>query len=67
MDNSDGLLKAGMTAIAKISVQIPSALVIPNSALLHQDDKDYVIVVKDGKAVQTTVRVGLANLTHFRL
>lgn len=63
VDNTEGILKAGMTATAKISIQSSDALVIPNSALLHRDDKDYVIVVKEGKAVRTAVRIGLKNET----
>jgi len=61
VDNPEGLLKAGMTAMAKITVKNSSVLVIPNSALLRRDDKDYVMVVKEGKAVKTAVRTGLKN------
>lgn len=61
IDNPEGILKAGMTATAKITVNNPSVIVIPNSALLRQDDKDYVMVVKEGKAVKTAVRTGLKN------
>lgn len=61
IDNPEGILKAGMTATAKITVKNPSVIVIPNSALLRQDDKDYVMVVKEGKAVKTAVRAGLKN------
>jgi len=63
VDNTEGILKAGMTATAKIPIQSSNALVIPNSALLHRDDKDYVIVVKEGKTVRTVVRIGLKNET----
>jgi len=61
IDNPEGILKAGMTAMAKITVKNSSVLVIPNSALLRRDDKDYVMVVKEGKAVKTAVRTGLKN------
>ena len=61
MDNTEGILKAGMKASAEISIQSPDAPVIPNSALLHRDDKDYVIVVKEGKTVRTIFRIGLKN------
>lgn len=61
IDNPEGILKAGMTATAKITVKNPSVIVIPNSALLRQDDKNYVMVVKEGKTVKTAVRTGLEN------
>ncbi|WP_084295951.1 efflux RND transporter periplasmic adaptor subunit [Desulfitibacter alkalitolerans] len=61
VNNPEGILKAGMTATAKITVRNPSVMVIPNSALLKQDDKNFVMVVKDGKAVKTAVRKGLEN------
>ena len=61
IDNLEGNLKAGMTATAKIAVKIPSVLVIPNSALIRQGDKDYVMAVKKGKAVKTAIHIGLSN------
>jgi RND family efflux transporter, MFP subunit len=61
IDNPEGILKAGMTAAAKITVKNSSVLVIPNSALLRRDDKDFVMVVKEGKAVKIAVRTGLKN------
>ena len=61
VDNPEGALKAGMTATAKMTVRTPSVLVIPNFALLSMDDKNYVILVKEGKAVKTTVHKGLSN------
>ncbi|MFZ5944256.1 MAG: efflux RND transporter periplasmic adaptor subunit [Bacillota bacterium] len=61
VDNPEGLLKAGMTTTAKITVKSSSVLVIPNSALLRRDGKDYVMVAKEGKAVKTAVRTGLSN------
>lgn len=61
LDNPEGILKAGMTATAKITVKNPAVIVIPNSALLKQDDKNYVMVVNEGKAVKTAVRTGLEN------
>jgi len=61
IDNPEGIFKAGMTATANITVKSPSVIVIPNSALLRQDDKNYVMVVNEGKAVKTAVRTGLKN------
>ena len=61
VDNPEGALKAGMTATAKITVKNPLVLVTPNSALLRRDGKDYIMVVKEGKAVKTAVRTGLSN------
>ncbi len=42
-------------------MQSPSALVIPHSALFRWDGKDYIMVVREGKAVKTAVRPGLKN------
>jgi len=61
LDNPEGILKAGMTATAKITVKNPAVIVVPNSALLRQDDNNYVMVVKEGKVVKTAVRTGLEN------
>ncbi|MHB1651861.1 MAG: efflux RND transporter periplasmic adaptor subunit [Desulfitobacteriaceae bacterium] len=53
----NGQLKPGMTGSAKIHVQVKAAVAIPNSALFRRDGKNYVYVVKEGKAVKTPVKL----------
>jgi membrane fusion protein (multidrug efflux system) len=57
-----GLLRPGMFArIAIIYERKPDALQIPRTALLDGDGPPRVFVVKDGKAVERAVQLGLSN------
>lgn len=59
LPNSGGQLKPGMTAGATIHVQMTNAVTVPKAAVFRRDGQTYVFVVKDKKAVQTMITVGL--------
>jgi len=59
---TDGLLRPGMFArVAIVYERKPDALQIPRTALLDGDGPPKVFVVKDGKALERTVKLGLSN------
>jgi membrane fusion protein (multidrug efflux system) len=59
---SDGLLRPGMFArVAIVYERKPDALQIPRTALLDTDGQPKVFVVKDGKAAERAVKLGLSN------
>lgn len=62
IDNSDGLIKPGMTASAKIRTEKrDNALIIPLSSVLTGDGESYVFIAKDGKAVRRVITTGLSD------
>jgi membrane fusion protein, multidrug efflux system len=59
---TDGLLRPGMFArVAIVYERKPDALQIPRTALLDGDGPPKVFVVKDGKATERAVKLGLSN------
>jgi membrane fusion protein (multidrug efflux system) len=57
-----GLLRPGMFArVAIVYERKPDALQIPRTALLDGDGPPKVFVVKDGKATERAVKLGLSN------
>jgi membrane fusion protein (multidrug efflux system) len=62
ISNTGGELRSGMYARGEIEVRRePSALVVPRSALIAEKEESSsgsVFVVKDGKAIRRSVRVG---------
>ena len=58
LPNPQGLLRPGLYATIKLTVERPGALTLPTSVLLTQDDQPAVMRVEDGKAVRTPVRLG---------
>jgi membrane fusion protein (multidrug efflux system) len=59
---TDGLLRPGMFArVAIVYERKPNALQIPRTALLDGDGPPKVFVIKDGKAVERAVKLGLSN------
>ncbi len=59
---SEGLLRPGMFArVAIVYERKPDALQIPRTALLDTDGPPKVFVVKDGKAAERAVKLGLSN------
>jgi membrane fusion protein, multidrug efflux system len=60
--NADGLLRPGMFArVAIVYERKPNALQIPRTALLDGDGPPKVFVVKDGKAMERAVKLGLSS------
>jgi membrane fusion protein (multidrug efflux system) len=59
---TEGLLRPGMFArVAIVYERKPDALQIPRTALLESDGPPRVFVVKDGKAQERAVKLGLSN------
>ena len=58
LPNKDGTLKPGMFMTAKISAAAVSALLIPEGALVPEQGKTFVFVVKDGVATRREVTIG---------
>ncbi len=56
--NPDGVLKPGMFMTAKISAAAAQALLIPEGALVPEQGKTFVFVVKGGVAAKREVTIG---------
>ena len=56
--NPDGLLKPGMFLTIELTKDKRDAVVIPEEALVPEQDKQYVFVVEAGKALRREVRIG---------
>ncbi|MCC8425563.1 efflux RND transporter periplasmic adaptor subunit [Mucilaginibacter sp. UR6-11] len=60
--NQDGQLKPGMYGEVKIPMLSgATSLLVPNSAIVRSTEKEYVIVVKNGKAKLVDIKEGLAG------
>ncbi|WP_221452828.1 efflux RND transporter periplasmic adaptor subunit [Mucilaginibacter sp. FT3.2] len=60
--NNNGSLKPGMYAEVNIPMLSGSkSLLVPNGAIVRSTEKEYVIAVRDGKAVITDIKEGLAG------
>lgn len=56
--NPDGLLKPGMFLTIELTRDQREALVIPEEALVPEQDKQYVYVVQNAKSLRREVRIG---------
>ena len=56
--NPDGLLKPGMFLTVELTRDQRQALVIPEEALVPEQDKQYVFVVENGKSLRREVQIG---------
>lgn len=45
----------------------PDAIAVPRSAVLQQDQRDYLFIIRDGKAVRTWVETGKENDTFVQI
>ncbi len=57
--NDAGQLRPGMLLKVTLQKQVLQTLVIDEKALVPDEDKQFVFVVKDGKAVKTEVNIGV--------
>jgi RND family efflux transporter MFP subunit len=57
--NPNSQLKPGMTASATIHIDSPNVVTVPKTAVFRRNGQTCVFVVKDKKAVQTRIVVGL--------
>jgi membrane fusion protein (multidrug efflux system) len=58
IDNSDRRLKPGMFMTVRLMRAEPPALVVPEEALVPIGERQYVFVVRDGKAERIEVQIG---------
>jgi membrane fusion protein (multidrug efflux system) len=66
--DTDGMLRPGMFArVAIVYERKPDALQIPRTALLDGDGPPKVFVVKDGKALERPVQLGLSNGAYVEI
>jgi multidrug efflux pump subunit AcrA (membrane-fusion protein) len=66
--NPGYILKPGMFGRVEITLRSqPQAVLAPIQAILNQDDKDYVFVVKDGQAYRRVVQKGLVKDTVIEI
>jgi multidrug efflux pump subunit AcrA (membrane-fusion protein) len=61
LPNTGGQLLPGMYAYAKVIIDRPDALALPESALIYENDKAYCWTLQDGRAVRTEVRTGVGD------
>lgn len=60
--NKNGQLKPGMYAEVKIPmVSGAKSLLVPNTAIMRSTEREYVIAVRDGKAVLINIKEGLTG------
>jgi membrane fusion protein (multidrug efflux system) len=59
IDNKDLKLRPGMLLKIELQKEVLHTLVIPESALVPIEDKQYVFLIRDDKAVRQEVSVGL--------
>ncbi|MCF8011550.1 MAG: efflux RND transporter periplasmic adaptor subunit [Clostridiales bacterium] len=59
---NDGRLKPGMVAVINVVIaEHKDALVVPQKAIINENNKDYVFIVENGKAVKKEVKTGLTK------
>lgn len=62
VQNQNGILKPGMYAEVKIPMLSGAkSLLVPNNAIIRSTEREYVIAVKNGKAVLTDIKEGLTR------
>ena len=65
LDGSPGYLRDGMTVdIDILTSDVKDALVVPNEAIVTENGKQYVFVVRKGTAYKTRVSTGKSNDTQ---
>lgn len=66
--NKDGKIKAGMFASGQITVGNGiDGIGVPKVAVLHNEGKDYVFILQNGKALRRDINVGLGNEAFFQV
>ena len=67
LPNTDGILRPGMYATARIPVSRPQTLTLPTSSVFLQDDQAWVVRLMGNIAVRTPVRLGLRDRQHVEV
>ncbi|WP_018247290.1 efflux RND transporter periplasmic adaptor subunit [Orenia marismortui] len=68
VNNTNNLIKEGMYAEVKIKTEHSAGkIVIPKQALIQENDKSYVYIVKKNKAVKKEVNTGLTTTESIEI
>jgi HlyD family secretion protein len=66
--NPGGTLRPGLYAYATIVVEEhPNVTTLPATAVINEKDKDFCVIVAEGKAVRRPVRIGLSDGTRTEI
>ena len=65
--NNPGNIKAGLSAHASINAVCDGGVVVPLGAVVQNNGKSYVFVIKDGIASKREVTVGIRNDTEIQV
>lgn len=58
LPNEDGLLRPGMFMSVRLQADVTSALLVPEAAIVPEQGRLFVFVVRDGVATRREVRIG---------
>ena len=62
VDNDDHLIKSGMYArIKTVNQQAKDSVVIPQVAILNDNDQEYIMIHQDGEAIRKDVETGITT------
>ena len=67
IDNPDNGLAAGVSAHASIQITGAPRIIVPNEAIVQNNGRTYVFVIKDNIAVKKDVELGLKNDTSAEI
>jgi multidrug efflux pump subunit AcrA (membrane-fusion protein) len=67
LPNSDGKLRPGMYATARLVVEHRDLLTLPAAAVQTLDDQSFVMRLEDGKALRTPIKVGVRQGTRVQV
>ncbi|MGE5293776.1 MAG: efflux RND transporter periplasmic adaptor subunit, partial [Solirubrobacterales bacterium] len=66
--NPGGTLRPGLYAYATIVVEEhPNVTTLPATAVINEKDKEFCVIVTEGKAVRRPVRIGLSDGTRTEI
>jgi HlyD family secretion protein len=61
LPNKETQLLPGMYAYAKVIIERPQVLALPETAMTYNEDRAYCWMLQDGRAVRTEVRTGVGD------
>jgi len=67
LPNPDGVLKPGMFMTAKINAGVAQALLVPEGAIVPEQGRTFVFVVKDGVAFRREVTLGRRRVGQVQI
>lgn len=68
MENKDGMIKPGMFANVDIPLEVKEdVLSIPSESVIIRDEKNFVYIVRDNKAIEKEIEIGLDTGTEVEV